>query len=141
MFKLFSTKDLDEAKIEIVYDGQKTGAVITIAGPEHARARAAVAEFDRKRRQYKRRTGRDLADDNEEARAVTIDALVARTLGWEGFADDAGKPIPCTEENVREAYTSLRWLRSQVLGAMADEENFTSRSASGSSTTPARSFD
>jgi hypothetical protein len=137
MFKLLQTKDLGEARIDIAFDGKPTGAWIKIAGPEHQRSREATAEFDRQRRVYRKKyPGRELVDDNVESRKATIDLMLARTLDWGGFADDDGRPLEFNEQNVREAY-ELRWLRSQVLTAMGDEENFTPRSASSSSTSPA----
>lgn len=139
MFKLYSIRDADSAVIAVLDPETKkpTGATITLAGPEHEKSRALSLAQERKMRKGIEKSGRIQLDDPEVEADRLIDELVAVTLAWDGFADDEGKPIAFTAENVRAAYVGVPWLRRQMMEARRDSGNFIKRSASSSSTTPA----
>lgn len=138
MFKLSLIRDAHTAVMPVLDPGtgEPTGATITLMSPEHPQARAQAMEVERARRARAQKL-RGAPEDPEGDRARLFDRLVIMTVAWEGFADDDGAPIPCTPTKVREAYENVAWLRDQVLGFVADTRNFISRSASGSSPTPA----
>lgn len=141
MFKLYSVRDADSAVIQVLDPETKkpTGAWIRLAGPEHEKARAIDAANDRRIRKNVEKAGRITFDDPEVEAERVIDNLVALTLDWGDFADDEGRPIAFTAENVRAAYVGVPWLRRQMLEARRDSANFFVRSGRSSSTTPAPS--
>lgn len=132
MFKLSSVRDADSAVIPVLDPETKvpTGATITLAGPEHEKAKALGFAEDRRLRKSIEKTGKLVFDDPEVEAGRVVDLLVACTLGWDGFAGDDGLPLAFTAENVRAAYVGVPWLRKQMLDARRDTANFIKRSAS-----------
>jgi hypothetical protein len=108
-----------------------------LAGPEHEKSRALALANDRRIRKGIEKAGKLVLEDPEVEQERALDELVAATLDWDGFAEDDGKPIPCTSDNVRKAYLQLPWLRAQVIEARRDRANFIRRSGTNSSPSPA----
>lgn len=127
MFDLSSIKENNESVLELVHPstGEKIGATLSLAGPEHPKRKAI--EFSRQRLLRKKlaKAGRlemtDPADDEE----FEIDMLSGCTLGWSGFAEN-GKPVEFSAAKARELYESQAWLRRQAQAFMADAVNFIS---------------
>lgn len=137
MFKLNSVRDAESAVIPVLDPETKkpVGATITLAGPEHEKSRALALANDRRIRRGIEKAGKLTLEDPEVEQDRALDELVAVTLGWEGFADDEGNPIPFTAENVRAAYLNAPWLRLQMVEARRERGNFIRRSENNSSTT------
>lgn len=133
MFKVYSVRDADSAVVEVLDPETKvpTGATITLAGPEHEKSKALALATDRRFRKGLEKAGRVTLDDPEVERERLLNELVATTLGWSGFANDDGTPLPFTADNVRDVYSKVPWLRLQMLEARRDRGNFITRSAPG----------
>ena len=126
-----SIRDLGESQIEVLHPQTKrpTGATITLAGPDHPKARAISMAAARKLRRQLEKTGKLQLEDPEAEEESRLDELCARTLAWTGMVDDGEVEMPCNAENVRKLYTGLTWLRLQMLEAMNDRGNFIAASA------------
>ena len=131
MFNPRSIEDLEQASVEILNPQTKrpTGATITLAGPDHPKARSIALTAQRRVRKQLEKTGRLTLDDPEVEEDSRLEELVARTIGWTGIADDGGKEMPCTAENARKLYAGVTWLRLQLMEAMNDRGNFIRASA------------
>lgn len=60
----------------------------------------------------------------EQQDEMDADLAVVLVAGWEGVEDDAGNPLPCTAETVREAVTEYPHLRRRILTFSAEMENY-----------------
>lgn len=56
-----------------------------------------------------------------------LEDLVALTVGWHGFEDDDGQPVPFSPENVRALYLACPPIREQALSFALDRRNFFAR--------------
>lgn len=126
MFNPRSIEDLESASIDILnpQTKRKTGATVTLAGPDHPKARSILLAAQRRVRRDLEKSGRITLDDPEAEEDARLEELVARTLAWTGMADDDGKEMPCTPDNARKLYAGVTWLRLQLMGAMNDRANF-----------------
>lgn len=112
-------------------DGTLTGVTFEIAGPEHPeRKRIAFAQSRKALKRYEK-TGRIEMPDPEEAEALKHENLSAYTLGWSGYVDDDGKPVPFSKEAARALYAdpAMGWIVEQLEAALGDRERFIRRSA------------
>jgi hypothetical protein len=130
MFNPYSVRDADSAVIPVLDPETKkpTGATITLAGPEHEKAKALRFANDRRQRKALEKSGRLTLDDPEVEADRVLDELVAVTLDWAAFCDDAGAAMPFSAEAVRKLYVGVPWLREQMLESRRDRGNFIKRS-------------
>jgi hypothetical protein len=75
-------------------------------------------------------------DDIETLIANTIALLVALTVDWTGFEDDAGAPLPCTPEHARALYAQCEPIREQATAFLNDRARFFAASATPSAPSP-----
>lgn len=68
-------------------------------------------------------------EDIAEQAVYELDKLVALTVSWHGFEDDAGAPLPFSPEAVRELYAQNPFIREQALAFLGDRARFFGRSA------------
>jgi hypothetical protein len=134
MTNLRSIKLATSAKIEIKdpADGAPLGVLIEIAGPEHPERKRIAFATSRKALKRYEKTGRIEMPDPEEAEATKHENLAAYTLGWEGYADDAGKPVAFSKEAALALYRDpeMGWLVEQLESAIGEKDLFIRRSAS-----------
>lgn len=80
-------------------------------------------------------------EDIAEQTAYETEKLVALTVGWHGFEDEEGAPLPFTADGVRELYVQNPLIREQAITFLTDRTRFFARSstpsAPSSSTTSA----
>lgn len=124
-YKRNSIKDLPSADVEVKdEDGNPTGMVVTLAGPEHPKRKAIEFAQQRKIRASLQKTGKielaDPVDDEQDG----IEKLASCTLGWKGYIDEADKPIECSQTAAQKAYTDEPWLRKAVFKALNETERF-----------------
>jgi hypothetical protein len=60
----------------------------------------------------------------QQERAFWCGYLARCCVGWEGFFDDAGQPLPFSVENCTDALTKLPWLERQVSAALGNSERY-----------------
>lgn len=117
--------------------GAATGAVITLAGPEHPKRKQI--QFDRQRQQRAKfaRLGKLQFDDPADDDAAAVALLAASTFGWSGIGR-GGQPLAFSEQAAAALYADPKygWLRAQVQEAMDARANFIQTSAAGSSPVP-----
>ena len=134
MRNLRSIQLAESALVEIKdpADGAPLGVTFEIAGPEHPeRKRIAFAQSRKALKRYEK-TGRIEMPDPEEAEAQKHENLAAYTLGWKGYADDDGKPVPFSKQAALDLYRdpAMGWLVEQLEAALGDRELFIRRGAS-----------
>lgn len=106
------------AAIKILHPVTKaeTGAVITVAGPEHPKRKTINFERQRKMRAEYARAGRlEFDTDPADDEAQRIADLAACTIDWSGIGDK-GVAIAFSEKAAADLYATpkLAWLRDQV---------------------------
>lgn len=125
-----SIKDLPSAEIQVKGpDGNPTGMVVELAGPEHPKRKQIEFAQQRKIRSQLQKTGKlelaDPADDEQDG----IEKLAGCTLGWKLYLDEAGKEIPFSTAEAQSSYALEPWLRNQLLTALNERERFIKSSA------------
>lgn len=128
MFKLHSVVSVLSLPVAVLHPvtGAEVGASVTLAGPEHPKAKALEFARQRKQRATFNATGKVQLGDPEEDAEESVESLAARTLGWDGLADDDGNPLPYSPEAALALYTDPRnaWLRDQMFEALGKRERF-----------------
>lgn len=113
-------------------NGDKTGAFITVYGPESptflAYQRRKIKEQERKEKMLKGKN-KDSAMTTDELFEVITENAVARIKTWRGIAngvDSKGKPVevPFDADTAFEILDKNKWIRDQVVEASNDIENF-----------------
>ena len=131
-FNLKSIQQLLSADVPIKDpDGNPTGVVFTMAGPEHPdRKRITFAEARRQIASY-RKTNRVDVLDPEDAEATKHENLAAYTLGWSGFVDDSGAEVVFSKQAALDLYKDqkMAWLVDQIEAALGEKDLFIKRSA------------
>ena len=127
---LSTINELAEANIVIKHPvtGAPTGALVTLAGPEHPKRKQLIFTRTRKLRAKFQKSGKVQLDDPEDEEADGVSYLAACTLGWIGFSE-GGKEIPFSTQAAVDLYTRIGWLRAQVSLALEEKENFIEASA------------
>lgn len=124
-------------------DGERIGATITVRGPEsdivRAHVRRLMAAMQTREASAAKRRGQPEPITPEELEAQSIDLAVAYTIGWTGFDDEAGQPMPFSESAARTLYSGWKWIRTQVLSEAQDLGNFVRLGPKNSAPTPAPS--
>ena len=133
-FNLKSIKQVFAAKVAIKDpNGEPTGVVFEMAGPEHPdRKRITFAQSRKFLRSYAK-TGRAEMPEPEDAESQKKENLAAFTLGWTGLIDDAGAPVVFSKAAALELYNNpeMGWLVDQLDAALGEKELFITRSAKG----------
>ena len=127
---LSTINELGEADVVIKHPvtGAPTGALVTLAGPEHPRRKQLIFTRTRKLRAKFQKSGKVQLDDPEDEEADGVSYLAACTLGWIGFSE-SGKEIPFSTQAAVDLYSRIGWLRAQINQALEDRENFIAVSA------------
>jgi len=131
-FNLKSIRQLASAEVAIKdIDGNPTGVVFEIAGPEHPERKRIAYALARKNQARYNKTGRVELMDPEEMESMKAENLAAYTLGWKGYVDDSGAPVPFSKAAALELYRDpeMAWLVDQLDAAIGDKELFIRRSA------------
>ena len=128
-FNLKSIKTVQTFDYEVKDEqGNPTGVVFTLAGPNHPIRKAAQMAANRKLIASARKTGRVELPDPEDAEAQRVKDLTAFTLGWRGYADENGE-VAFTPEAAAALYgdPELLWLSNQIDAALGEQDRFTKR--------------
>jgi hypothetical protein len=131
-FNLKSIKQVFSAKVAIKDpNGEPTGVVFEMAGPEHPDRKRITFAQSRKFMKSYAKTGRAEMPEPEDAEAQKRDNLAAFTLGWSGLVDDNDKPVVFSKQAALEMYNDpeMAWLVDQLETALGDKELFITRSA------------
>ena len=133
-FNLKSIKQLQSADIEIRDpDGNPTGVVFTMAGPEHPERKRVQFAYQRRLLARAKKTGKVELDDPEEREEQDREMLATFTLGWSGYVDEAGKEVPFSVQAAKEMYADpdMAWLVDQLHQALNEKERFIAKSRTG----------
>lgn len=128
-FNLKSIKTVQTFDYEVKDEqGNPTGVIFTLAGPNHPIRKAAQMAANRKLIASARKTGRVELPDPEDAEAQRVKDLTAFTLGWRGYADENGE-VAFTPEAAAALYgdPELLWLSNQIDAALGEQDRFTKR--------------
>lgn len=127
---LSTINELAEADVVIKHPvtGAPTGALVTLAGPEHPKRKQLIFTRTRKLRAKFQKSGKVQLDDPEDEEADGVSYLAACTLGWIGFSE-SGKEVPFSTQAAVDLYSRIGWLRAQINQALEDRENFIAVSA------------
>lgn len=129
-YKRKSIIDLLSAKVIVKDDeGNPTGMVVELAGPEHPKRKGIEFAHQRKIRAGLQKTGKLELGDPADDELDSIDKLASCTLSWEGYVDEDDKPITCTTAEAQKAYSDEPWMRNQLLDALNERQRFIKRSA------------
>jgi hypothetical protein len=114
-------------------DGNNTGVFFELAAPTHP-ARKAIDMASRRRMiRASNKTGRLAIPDPEESEADRPKHLAACTLGWSGYIDESGQPVPFSTQAALSLYEDpeMQWLADQVEDGLGNKQLYT-KPASGS---------
>lgn len=128
-FNLKSIKTVQTFDYEVKDEqGNPTGVIFTLAGPNHPIRKAAQMAANRKLIASARKTGRVELPDPEDAEAQRVKDLTAFTLGWRGYSDENGE-VAFTPEAAAALYgdPELLWLSNQIDAALGEQDRFTKR--------------
>ncbi|MBK8667834.1 MAG: hypothetical protein IPN21_18870 [Burkholderiales bacterium] len=128
-FNLKSIKTVQTFDYEVKDEqGNPTGVIFTLAGPNHPIRKAAQMAANRKLIASARKTGRVELPDPEDSEAQRVKDLTAFTLGWRGYADESGE-VAFTPEAASALYgdPELLWLSNQIDTALGEQDRFTKR--------------
>ncbi|MBK6869754.1 MAG: hypothetical protein IPG98_18270 [Burkholderiales bacterium] len=128
-FNLKSIKTVQTFDYEVKDEqGNPTGVIFTLAGPNHPIRKAAQMAANRKLIASARKTGRVELPDPEDSEAQRVKDLTAFTLGWRGYADESGE-VAFTPEAASALYgdPELLWLSNQIDAALGEQDRFTKR--------------
>lgn len=108
-------------------DGNPTGVVFTLAGPTHPVRKAIEMAKSRKLIREANKTGRVTLPDPADAEAARPKDLAQLTLGWYGYADEAGTPVEFSAEQAEALFSDpdLAWLLEQVEEGLGNKQLFT----------------
>ena len=128
-FNLKSIKTVQTFDYEIKDEqGNPTGVIFTLAGPNHPIRKAAQMAANRKLIASARKTGRVELPDPEDSEVQRVKDLAAFTLGWRGYSDENGE-VAFTPEAAAALYgdPELLWLSNQIDAALGEQDRFTKR--------------
>ncbi len=125
LLDISTISELSEADVVIKHPvtGAPTGALVTLAGPEHPKRKQLLFTRTRKLRAKFQKAGKVQLDDPEDEEADGLSYLAACTLGWIGIGED-GKQIPFSTQAAADLYARVGWLKAQVAAALEEKENF-----------------
>lgn len=127
-FNLRSIKTVSTFDYEVKdNNGEATGVVFTIAGPTHPVQLAIKAEAQERVATMMKKGGKpDMKRAMKEAEERRADILSRCTLGWSGYVDEAGAPVPFSTDAALALYKDpeMSWLADQVDEAMGNRDFF-----------------
>jgi len=132
MTSILSIKSIPSAPVEIKDEnGAPTGVTFELAGPTHPQRKQLAMQAQRRIQAQLQKTGKVTLDDPVEQDQQGKEDLAAFTLGWNGFADEAGQPVPFSQQKALELYSNddYAWLVDQLKAALNEKERFMKRSA------------
>lgn len=127
-FNLKSIRTVDQFPVEIKdQDGNPTGVVFTLAGPNHPVRKTLDQAKSRKLINEANKTGKIKIPDPADAEASRPKDLAQLTLGWSGYVDEAGQDVPFSMGSAEALYADpeRRWLVEQVDEALGNKQLFT----------------
>lgn len=131
-FNVRSYRNVQEIEFELFDpDGEPTGAIFKLAGPEYAPRKRLVNEIGRRLNAAQNKAnGRAAPVNSAEIEETMTDLLVTSTLGWSGLLDDAGEPLDFSQASARKLYCDpdLLWIRERIFKALGDSDLFIKRS-------------
>lgn len=124
--KTIATVDQFEVKIKDTEDNP-TGVVFTLAGPNHPVRKAQEQARSRKLISEANKTGKVKIPDPADAEATRPKDLAQLTLGWSGYDDETGAPVPFSATAAEALYADpkLKWLLDQIEEALGNKQLFT----------------
>lgn len=131
-FNLRSIKTVDQFDLPIKdQDGTPTGVVFHLAGPTHPVRKAADQARSRRLINEANRSGRVRLPDPADAEAKRPKELAELTLGWSGYTDDAGQPVPFSVQTAEALYADpeMLWLVVQVDEGLGNAQLHTRRAS------------
>lgn len=123
-FNLKSIKTLSTFELPIKdADGNATGVIFQLAGPTHPARKAVEQARSRRVIQEANLAGRIVLPDPAAAEAERPKELAAQTLGWSGYVDENGTPVPFTSATAQALYAEpeLAWLVDQVEAGLGNK--------------------
>lgn len=141
---LAALKAQDTAEYEIKWPGEEpregTGWIIQFAGPGHPKTVALNNDAARKNLRRQERieaqqlNGRKVKPeerDIEETRLDNARWIATRIVGWRGLLDDAGQPLPFSEEIAVKIFIDpeYSWAYHDAIDFLSASESFIKRSA------------
>lgn len=129
-FNLRSIKTVESFELEIKDEqGNPTGVIFTLAGPNHPARKAVQMAANRKLIAQANKTGKVQLPDPEDVEKDKVKNLVSFTLGWTGYGGDDGLDVPYTRETATALYSDpeMMWLADQVEAALGEKDRFTKR--------------
>lgn len=109
--------------------GEPTGIIITVAGPDSERYKAAEQKQIDKR--LKRRSAAPM--NAAEIAQASLEGLADCVISWSPVTLD-GADLPMTAENAVKLFTRFPWIREQVNAKAGDRTSFLKSLSSGSAT-------
>lgn len=122
-FADLGTTTIDSEWMDVIHPktGEPTGARILILSPDSEEYRKLMLKRQNEQLAFTRRHGNKVSAEQLHANGLSL--LVSATLDWEGIVRN-GEPVPCTPENVKDAYSAWPWLEEQVNEFLGDRRNF-----------------
>ena len=127
-FNLRTIKTVDTVDYDVKdHEGNKTGVTFTLAGPNHKVRKDWEYAQRRKMLAAARKTGKVDALDPEQQDADNLAYVGRAILGWQGFADESGQPVPYTPEEAQRLISppEMKWLVDQIDRELGNAANFT----------------
>jgi hypothetical protein len=124
-FGSFSSREVHDEGFDVQIlkpDGEPSGFVVRVAGPESERRK----KVERAKIRERLSSGKRVAVTAEQIENFPIDEAVAATISWQ-YPDGFNGPS-CTPENARKIYKDHADIREQVLSAANNLANFTKAS-------------
>lgn len=124
-------KSTTSAQVEIKDEtGAPTGVFFELAGPTHPKRKSVVFAAARKAQAQYQKLGKLTMDDPEEQAMQSKENMADFTLGWNGYTDDAGAPVPFSRGAALALYEddTMSWLLDQLMAALNEKERFMQRS-------------
>ena len=116
-----------EATVEILHPktNESLGIKITVASPDSDKHRKLLQRAKNTNMQIMQRKGnKGITAEAVDESAMNV--VVGSVLRWEGVTW-GGTELECTEENVRQVFESLPWIKEQVDDFLNDRANFFSQ--------------
>ena len=129
-FNLKKIKTLEAFDVEIKdEEGNGTGVIFTLAGPNHTVRRTAQLALNRKMIAQANKTGKVELPDPEDSEVERLKNLANATLSWSGYVNDEGQEVPFSTATALALYQDpeMMWLVDQVDTALGAKDRFTKK--------------
>lgn len=131
MTNIRNIKSIASASVQVKDEtGAPTGVFFELAGPTHPKRKAIGFAVARKAQAQYQKSGKLTLDDPVEQQLQAQENMAALTLGWTGFTDDAGQPVPYSTAAALALFSNddYAWLLEQMQVALNEKERFMQRS-------------